>query len=85
VGDIIYLDPGRLLKEREGNIFTVGRSKELIVIIPPGMKEGQKIRVEGNGRTGKEAGEAGDLYLKVKIKEPLLERIKNFLKVQSTL
>jgi DnaJ-class molecular chaperone len=46
------------------------------------MKEGQKIRLKGMGAPGKGGGEAGDLFLKVKIKRPLFERVKNFLKIQ---
>jgi DnaJ-class molecular chaperone len=40
------------------------------------MKNGQKIRLRGMGALGKDGGESGDLYLKVKIKKPLLERLK---------
>ncbi len=52
------------------------RSKELIVNIPPGMTDGKKIRLKGMGEPGKDGGNAGDLYLKVKIKKPLFERVK---------
>jgi DnaJ-class molecular chaperone len=84
VGDIIYLDPRQALEGARGKYIHRRRSKELIVTIPPGMKEGQKIRLKGMGAPGKDGGEAGDLYLKVKIKKPLFERVKNFLKIQST-
>jgi DnaJ-class molecular chaperone len=84
VGDIIYLDPRQALEGARGRYLHRTRSKELIVTIPPGMKEGQKIRLKGMGAPGKDGGEAGDLYLKVKIKKPLFERVKNFLKIQST-
>ena len=40
------------------------------------MKGGQKIRLKGMGDPGKDGGEPGDLYLKVKIKKALLERVK---------
>ena len=84
IGEIIYLDPRQALEGARGRYFHRTRSKELIVTIPPGMKEGQKIRLKGMGVPGKNGGEAGDLYLKVKIKKPLFERVKNFLNIQST-
>ncbi len=43
--------------------------KNLSVKIPKFVKEGQKIRLKGEGRSD-EAGRKGDLYLTVKIKDP---------------
>ena len=37
------------------------------VKIPPGVTEGQKLRVAGRGETGSGGGEAGDLYLRVRL------------------
>jgi DnaJ-class molecular chaperone len=82
--DILYLDPRQAFEGARGKYLHRRRSKELIVTVPPGMQEGQKIRLKGMGAPGKGGGEAGDLYLKVKIKKPLFERVKNFLKIQST-
>jgi DnaJ-class molecular chaperone len=45
------------------------------------MKEGQRIRLKGMGAPGKDDGEPGDLYLKVKIKKPLLKGIRDLLKI----
>ncbi len=74
--DGIYLDPQQAFEGGKGKYFHRKRSKELIVTIPAGMKDGQKIRLKGMGEPGKDGGEPGDLYLKVKIKKPLLERVK---------
>jgi len=52
------------------------KSKKLVVKIPPGVKEGQRIRLTGMGETGKGGGKPGDLFLKVQIKTPLLKKIK---------
>jgi DnaJ-class molecular chaperone len=82
LSDVLYLDPRQVLEGARGKYLHRRRSKELIVTVPPGMKEGQKIRLKGMGTPGKDGGEAGDLYLKVKIKKPLFERVKNFLKIQ---
>src|SRR5208282_575800 len=37
------------------------------VRIPPGVTEGQKLRVAGRGEAGSSGGEAGDLYLRVRL------------------
>ena len=55
------------------------RSKKLVVTIPPGIRDGQKIRLAGMGEGGKVGGVPGDLYLKVRIKKPLLARIKQLI------
>ncbi|MCJ7540891.1 MAG: hypothetical protein MUO88_14645 [Desulfobacterales bacterium] len=36
------------------------------VIVPPGVKEGSKLRLKGLGKTASD-GQRGDLYLKVMI------------------
>ncbi|MBA4356734.1 MAG: molecular chaperone DnaJ [Desulfovibrio sp.] len=43
------------------------QTKTLKVNIPPGVKDGQKIRLSGQGSPGLGNGEAGDLYLKIKL------------------
>ena len=35
--------------------------------IPPGVRDGQKIRLRGKGRAGSDGGQAGDLVIKVKV------------------
>ncbi|MFI0347160.1 MAG: DnaJ C-terminal domain-containing protein [Chthoniobacterales bacterium] len=39
------------------------------VKIPEGVREGQRIRLAGQGDTGGPGGEAGDLYLRVKLQQ----------------
>jgi DnaJ-class molecular chaperone len=63
-GKVVYLDQGR--------------SKELSIAIPPGIREGQMIRLKGMG--GGSPGK-GDLYLKVEIRRPLLKKVREFLGV----
>lgn len=53
------------------------RSKKLVVTIPQGIREGQKIRLAGMGEKGDNQGESGDLYLKVQFDRPVLKWIKN--------
>ncbi len=57
-----------------------GRSREIIITVPPGIREGQKIRLKGLGEEGKNGGEAGDLFLKVRVRRPFFERVKEILR-----
>jgi DnaJ-class molecular chaperone len=59
--------------------FHKRKSKKLLVKIPPGVYEGQRIRLSAMGEEGKGGGKPGDLYLKVRIRKPLLKKIKDFL------
>jgi len=77
--DVILLTPLQAREGAKGRYNHRRRSKELIITIPPNVKEGQKIRLKGMGEEGKEGGESGDLYLKVKIKKPLLQKVKDLL------
>ncbi len=79
--NIIYLTPLQAREGARGRYNHRRRSKELIITIPPGVKEGQKIRLKAMGAEGKEGGEPGDLYLKVKIKRPLLRKIRDLLRI----
>ena len=51
---------------RCGGAGLVNNSKALVVRIPPGIREGGRIRLKGQGGEGLEGGERGDLYLKVR-------------------
>ncbi len=55
------------------------RSARLLVNIPPGVREGQSIRLAGMGEEGKGGGKKGDLYLRVKINKPLMDKLKILL------
>jgi curved DNA-binding protein len=44
-----------------------GQSKTLEVKLPPGVRDGQRIRLSGQGNPGYGGGPAGDLYLKIRI------------------
>jgi len=52
--------------------------RDLMIKIPPGIKEGLKIRLKGMGKAGRRGGESGDLYLKAKLHTPWLKKVKEF-------
>ena len=56
------------------------QSRELVVKIPRGIKEGQRIRLKGMGDEGKGGGEPGDLYVKIRFKKSLSQKMKNLFK-----
>jgi molecular chaperone DnaJ len=56
--------------------------KSIKVKIPPGVNNGQKIRLKGKGEPSPDGGEAGDLVLTVTVrKHPVFERDGNNLRV----
>lgn len=57
-----------------------GKSREILITVPPGIREGQKIKLKGLGEQGKNGGEAGDLFLNVRIRRPFFERVKEILR-----
>ncbi len=48
--------------------ISLADGREFEVRIPPGVRDGQKIRLAGQGGEGASGGPAGDLYLRVRIK-----------------
>jgi curved DNA-binding protein CbpA len=56
-----------------------GTSRELLVKIPPRIREGQKIKLRGLGEEGKHGGEPGNLFLRVNIRTSLLKKIRKIL------
>ena len=78
VDEHLYLAPQQALQGGPYAYYLRRQSKKLIVKIPAGIREGQRIRLEGMGETGKAGGKPGDLFLKVHIRKPLLKSIKDF-------
>jgi DnaJ-class molecular chaperone len=78
--DVIRLD-SREAATGGSREFTHWRrdKKKIMIKIPAGVKDGQKIRLAGMGEDGKGGAEPGDLYLKVHIKKPIIEEIKGFI------
>lgn len=53
--------------------------KKLIVHVPASVQNDQQIRLQGQGHSGRSGGKSGDLFLKVRIRKPLLDRLKALL------
>ncbi len=74
--DTIFLHPDEAHSGGPYAYYHRDREKKLVVKVPPGIKGGQKIRLARMGSDGKSGGGAGDLYLTIRIKMPLGERLK---------
>jgi DnaJ-class molecular chaperone len=61
------------------------RTRKVEVKIPPGVRDGSRVRVAGEGGPGAQGGPGGDLYLRVKtIPHPMFERKGDDLQVPVT-
>lgn len=57
-------------KDKKISLKTVqGKAKSFSVKIPEGIRNGEKIRLVGQGKEGKFGGKSGDLFIKINIKE----------------
>ncbi len=74
--DVIHLTEEQVRQGGPYAYFLRKKSKKLVVKIPPGISEGQRIRLSGMGEDGSGGGAPGDLYLKVQIKRPLIQKLK---------
>ena len=55
-------------------------ARNILITIPPGVTHGQTIRLQGLGYRNGNTSEPGDLYLKVEIAKPFLQKIREYLK-----
>jgi molecular chaperone DnaJ len=69
---------GKVIAEPCTNCHGQGRTKQtktLSVKIPPGVDDGDRIRLGGEGEAGTQGGSAGDLYVQIHVKEhPIFKR-----------
>ena len=79
VEDVITLNPEAALRGGSYEYVMRGKNKRLKVNIPPGIRNGQKIRLSGMGEDGRGGAQPGDLYLNVRIKKPLFRKVKDFI------
>ncbi len=55
-------------------------NRDLLITVPRGIKAGQIIKLRGLGAAGKNGGESGSLYLKVNIRRPFVEIIRELVR-----
>ena len=68
---IDFLEAAKGAKKR----VVMGDNKTLDITIPPGIQEGQTLRLRGKGRPGVRGGPSGDAMVEISIKpHPLFER-----------
>jgi curved DNA-binding protein CbpA len=77
--DIIRLSPHQARTGGPHEYTNWRRNKKIVIRIPPNIREGQKIRIPGQGEEGNPGTEAGDLYLKVYVKKPILDRLATMI------
>ena len=78
--DVIYVTPEQIRGGGPYAYFHRKKGKKIIVKIPPNIKAGQRIRLKGMGDEGHNGGQTGDLFLKVKEKKSMINRVKDFVK-----
>jgi len=81
--DVISLQPESAHRGGPYAYFHRKKSKKLVVQVPPGVKDGQKIRLAGMGEDGRGGTMPGDLFLTVSVKTPLLQSVKKFFRLGS--
>ncbi len=77
---------GKTISDPCGDCHGQGRIEErktLSVKVPPGVDNGDRIRLSGEGEAGENGGPPGDLYVQVHVKQhPIFERDANNLLCQ---
>ena len=64
------------MPEETPNGHVVNRSRTLKVSIPKGVRQGQQIRLNGQGAKGQGSGKAGDLYLEIEFNPHRFYRVE---------
>jgi DnaJ-class molecular chaperone len=77
--DVIRIDPSLAATGGPYAYQLRAYSRKLVVKIPPGIREGQKIRLAGMGEAGKDGMPSGDLYLKISFEKSLFDKVKGML------
>lgn len=77
--DVILLDAQLAREGGAYAYFHKKRAKKLVVKIPPGVRDGQRIRLAGMGEDGKGGGNPGDMYLKIRIKKSLIGKCRDMI------
>lgn len=66
-------------QEKKISLRTIeGNLKTFTVKVPEGIRDGEKIRLIGQGKPGKYGGKNGDLFIKIKIKDDNQFKLKGY-------
>jgi len=79
IQDRIYLEPAFAAEGGAYAYFLREYSKKLVVKIPSGVREGQRIRLAGMGHAGRAGGKPGDLLLEVRLRKPFFQKLRQAL------
>jgi hypothetical protein len=79
VAETIDLTPQEAAKGGPYPYYYRKKSKKLVVMLPQGLRQGQRIRLAGMGEEGRGGAKPGDLYLTVKIRRTLTQKLKDFI------
>lgn len=85
IKDAIWIEPGLAKSGGAYAYENIYRDKKLVVQLPQNMRDGQDVRLNGMGKSGKNGGPNGDLYLTVRIRKPglaVLEELKDTAKTR---
>ncbi len=75
----ISIEEGFYGKEKKISLRTVeGKMKTFTVNVPAGIRNGEKIRLIGQGKEGKNGGKNGDLLIKVKIENSNIFKLQGY-------
>ena len=75
----ISIEEGFYGKEKKISLRTVeGNLKTFMVNIPAGIRNGEKIRLIGQGKEGRNGGKNGDLLIKVKIENSNIFKLQGY-------
>jgi len=77
--DSIVLSPGEARLGGKVRYLSARTGRKLFVTVPPHTRTGQQLRLRGMGGAGRAGGEAGDLYLNVRIRNLLIQKVKDFI------
>jgi len=75
----ISIEEGFYGKEKKISLRTVeGKMKTFTVTVPAGIRNGEKIRLIGQGKEGTNGGKNGDLLIKVKIEDSNIFKLHGY-------
>ena len=78
--DVITVSPALIHTGGKIRYLCRQTARELLVTIPSNIRAGQQIRLKGMGEKGKGGGDPGDLYIEVRVRNPLLQKVRELVK-----